>query len=194
MKRNRWLGMLVALVGLGGCVQTLQPAYQAKDLIFEPGLLGVWKDGDSSDSRGQWEFRRDGKQGYQLVITDNNGKTGKFQAHLARVDDLTLIDLVPERPAVDASETYLYYLLPTHTFFVVDQLEPELQMRAMNVQWLGKQLEAEPGLLAHESRERDKRLLVTASTKELQQFIRQHRNHDEAFGEPSHLVRLADPR
>jgi hypothetical protein len=60
---------------------------------------------------------------------------------------------------------------------------------AMNIRWLEKRLQEDPSLLDHELRGSDHRLLVTASTEELQQFILQHRNNAEAFGEPSHLVR-----
>jgi len=64
-------------------------------------------------------------------------------------------------------------------------------MRMMSPDTLAKMLKSGPNLIKHEIlEEQDRRIVLTASTKELQEFMKKHANDKDLFAEPSNLTRL----
>src|SRR6266581_3062484 len=98
MKKTLLALVLVALCGVVGCIPTsINPLYTGQDLVFDPALLGVWRsEGDSKDT---WAFEKTGDSEYKFVYTDDEGKTGQFEAHLLKLGHTRFLDLFPESPA-----------------------------------------------------------------------------------------------
>jgi two-component system phosphate regulon sensor histidine kinase PhoR len=69
----------------------------------------------------------------------------------------------------------------------VSQIEPTLQMSFPDPKWLESHLKENPKAIRHE--QIDDRVLLTASTQELQEFVCKHAETPGAFGEPSNLKR-----
>ena len=61
-------------------------------------------------------------------------------------------------------------------------------MRVMNPDDVKEMLENDPDLIKHEIVQ--DRLVLTASTKELQKFMKAHANDEGLFGEPSKMKRV----
>jgi hypothetical protein len=190
MKVKKVLFYLLASL-LGGCVLSVHPLFTAEDLVFEEKLLGVWV---KEDSKETWEFGRhsdESRERYTIVYTDSEGETGGFLAGLGRLNDMLFLDLYPEQPDVNANEFYKYHLLGVHTFLKIEQIGPALQMRMMSHDKMKEMLEEDPNLIKHEVLEEpDSRILLTASTKELQRFMVKHANVEGLFDKPIELRRL----
>ncbi|HKS38638.1 MAG TPA: hypothetical protein VJW76_15705, partial [Verrucomicrobiae bacterium] len=168
---------------------SLNPLYTDKDLLFEKALVGVWVEND--DSREAWAFERRGEKGYKLAYTVD-GKTGEFEAYLLKLGETLFLDLYPDDEGfkeMNRNDFYKSHFLPAHTFAKVTQIEPTLQMAFLNPDWLKELVEQNPKAIRHEKN--GDRIVLTASTKELQEFVLAHARTKNAFGdEPANLKRI----
>ena len=184
---------LAALAGITGCIPTsINPLYDGKDLVFDPALIGAWREKD--DSKENWAFEKSGESGYQLVYTDDEGKLGRFEAHLLKLGNTRFLDLFPDEAGIEEmnrSGFYKVHLLRTHSFLKVTQIEPALQMAPLDLKWLREYLAKYPKTIAHQKfgEGDDAQIVLTASTPELRKFVEQHLNTEGAFGDPINLKR-----
>jgi len=186
MRINRILGT-VALAGLAlaltGCVVTsVYPFYFEKDVVFEPALLGDWTKGQSSSEH--WKFERDGGTAYRVTYTLGEGSS-VMQARLFKLRGQRFLDLYASERSGDG----LFPTIPSHLLLRVLQTGPTLNMRALNYDWLGKLLDKNPKAIRHHVVEvgRDKRLVLTADTAELQRFVVKHLKTQAAWKDDSEL-------
>jgi hypothetical protein len=191
VKAKKFLFYLLAGI-LGSCVPSLHPLFTDKDFIFKEELVGIWA-GDNN--KEIWEFKRygndDSNKKYKMIYTDEKGKEGQFVATLGKLNDMLFLDLFPESPELETNDFYKIHLLAVHTFIKIEQIEPTLQMRTMDPDKMKNILEKDPNLIRHETLEdQDSKIVLTASTEELQQFMIKHANDEGLFGEPSDLKRL----
>lgn len=187
--------LLAAL--LGGCVpvMSLHPLYTEKDVVFEERLLGRWVD-DPNSPETTWEFNRieEPKSAYNLVFSDEEGKKGSFVAHLVRLQNRLFLDVYPSEPPweiEDPNKLELFYncffLIPVHTFIKIDFNGPQLKMWSTNDEDMEKLLKEEPNAVKHTFIE-DK-LILTAPTKELQNFVLKYADDKRVFKSEIVLVR-----
>jgi hypothetical protein len=178
--------LTIAVLLVAGCVVTsVYPFYQAKDVTFDPAMVGTWSDPAKTNADQEtWTFEKLDGQTYKLVVR-NASETNQFDTHLFSLGDAKFLDcLTRERPA---------YAAPTHVLLRVKSLQPQLEMQLLDYEWLGKLIEANPKALRHiivpkeagTAAEPDGGLLtLTADTAELQRFIRQHLNDTNAWSKP----------
>ena len=184
---------LAALAGITGCIPTsINPLYDGKDLVFDPALIGAWREKD--DSKENWAFEKSGESGYQLVYTDDEGKLGRFEAHLLKLGNTRFLDLFPDEAGIEEmnrSGFYKVHLLRTHSFLKVTQIEPALQMAPLDLKWLREFVGTHPKAIGHQKigDGDEAQIVLTASTPELRKFVEQHLRTEGAFGEPIHLKR-----
>jgi len=191
MKTKKLFFYLLAGV-LVGCVPSLHPLFTDDDAIFEEKLLGIWAEED--DSEETWEFERygdDSDKRYKMIYTDENGEEGQFIATLGKLNDMLFLDLFPGEAEINANGFYKIHLLGVHTFMKIEQIEPTLQMRTMEPDKMTEMLESDPNLIKHEVlEEQDSKIVLTASTKELQRFMIEHAEDEGLFGEATELKQL----
>jgi len=189
MKTKKLFFYLLAGI-LTGCVPSLHPLYTNKDLVFEEKLLGTWSK-DSNDKE-TFEFTRasndPNSREYTMVYTDKDGKKGEFRAKLGKLNGTMFLDLFPGKLECQTPDFYNLHLLPAHTFMKIEQIEPVLKMAAMNPEKMDKMIKSDPNLIKYESIE--DRLVLTASTKELQEFMKKHSNDKDLFDSIGDLKRL----
>lgn len=194
--------LLAAL--LGGCmpVMSLHPLYNEKDVVFEERLLGKWVD-DPNSPETTWEFNRieDPNNAYSLVFSDDEGKKGSFIAHMVKLQSVRtpkenrlFLDVYPsELPweMEDPNKLELpynsFFLIPAHTFIKIDFSGPQLKMWLTDDEEMEKLLKEEPDAVKHTFVE--DRLLLTASTKELQDFVLKYVDDERVFKGEMVLVR-----
>lgn len=181
MKAKKLVFYLLSVL-LGGCIPSLHPLYTDKELVFEHRLLGTWSQNDQ-----RWEFKEGQKEKSYDLTFDDKGEKGKFTARLVKIDKMLFLDLFPKEPEIEANDFYKFHLLPVHTFLKIEQIDPVLKMRAMNPDKFKEMIEDKPELIRHEVIE--DRIVLTASTKQLQQFMRKHANDEDLFGDASDLAR-----
>ena len=182
------IAFYVLAVILGGCVPSLQPLYTNNDLIYEQKLLGKWVSGDPNT---QWKFdevsvQGDAKKYYLLTVTDKNG-SGQFDAHLLKLDNMMFLDLFPKDVNIQNCDLMKVHLVPAHTFYKVEQIDPNLMLKTLLNDDTEKLLEKDPNAVKHEII--DKRIVLTASTKDLQKFVKKNANNEDVFKEFVKLIR-----
>ncbi len=193
MKKILLAVVLVALCTVIGCIPTsINPLYTREDLVFDPALIGVWS--SEGDSKETWAFEKAGDTEYKLVYTENDGKTGHFEAHLLKLGDTRFLDLFPDESGIeemDRSGFYKVHLLRTHSFLKVTRIEPALQMAPLDLKWLREFLGKHPKAIRHHKTGQgdDAQIVLTASTPELRKFVEKHLKTEGAFGEAINLKR-----
>jgi hypothetical protein len=183
MKTKLSLVVLGACALLAGCLPSVFPLFTEKEIMFEPLLVGVWKeDGEKKDT---WAFEaaEEGKN-YKLIHTDEEGRTAEFVAQLGKLEGKLFLDIAVN-DLRDAKEKLngiaAASLIQGHLFFRVWQIEPELKLNFFNSDRLAEMLEQDPKLLAHRGNKKDGVVLL-ASTAELQAFFGKHADNKELFG------------
>lgn len=188
MKVKKILFYLLAAL-LGGCVpvMSLHSLYTKENVVFEEKLLGTWVD-DPNSPETIWEFRRidKTKKEYKLIISDDENKKGSFVAHLVKLENSLFLDVFPDEFPCDTEDPnktdWLYnvfFLVPAHTFIKIDSIEPQLKMRLTNDDKMEELLKEDPNAVKHTSIE--DRLILTASTKELQAFVLKYADDNRVF-------------
>lgn len=182
---------------LGGCVPVLSlyPLYTKEDLVLEKKLLGTWID-DPNSPETTWEFKRidEPQNAYQLIFIDEDGKKGSFVAHLLKLQDKLFLDIYPRELPWDPDDPNKmdwpynsFFLIPAHTFLKIDSIEPQLKMRLAPESKIEELLKENPKAVTHTTV--GERLILTASTKELQAFVLKHADDDRLFADEIALVR-----
>lgn len=184
---SRFLAALLGAlaISLAGCVPSVYPLYTAKDLVFDPALIGAWQEDDEDDS---WTFTKLDDTSYRLVVKEGD-KTAPFDAHLVRLGAYRFLDMSPHEdglPKGQVPDLYRMSLIAGHMFLKVSQIEPALQMAFLDPDWLDKRLSARPAEIAH-IRPGDNNVVLTAPTPDLQRFVSQHAGDKGAFGESSNM-------
>ena len=167
---------------LGGClIPSIHPLYTDEELIFEEKLVGKWSDGNDI-----WEFKKGEGKAYKMRVFD--GKQGRFEAHLVELKGVMFLDIFPDGETLDdVQDFYKIHLVPMHTFMKVGQIEPKLQLQALDYEKVSEMLKDDPNLLKHEVV--DDQIILTAHTKQLQQFMTKYANVEGVFGDTSELTR-----
>ena len=195
---------------LGGCVpvMSLHPLFTEEKIVFEEKLLGKWMDNPNSP-KSTWEFKRiedstqeDGElnppkkpeKAYQLILFNNEDNTkGSFYAHLVKLENRLFLDVYPSRlPCAqpDPNEDWLlntFFLIPSHSFVIIDSIEPQLKMRWTNQDEMEKLLKEKPNAIKHELIEDT--IVLTAPTEQLQLFVLKYADDKRLFSEQTILTR-----
>ena len=181
---------------LGGCVPilSLHPLYTEEDVVLEKKLPGIWVD-DANSPETTWEFKRidEPKNAYKLIFTDEEGKKGSFVAHLLKLQNKHFLDVYPSEFPWEPDDPNTmdwpynsFFLIPAHTFLKIDSIEPQLKMRLALESKIEELLKENPDAVRHMSV--GDRLVLTASTKELQAFVLKHADDDKLFADEITLV------
>lgn len=175
---RRYMTAVAVLLALAGCVRTLHPLYTEEDLAFDPALVGVWQPTEGNEEE-RWDFRKAGDKVYTLVHTDEEDRTARLTAHLVELEGHRFLDLRPQQRE-DMNSVYQLHLQPVHTFLRVESIEP-LRLSPMKPNWIKNYLQEHPQALAHEDPE-DGPAVLTASTEDLQDFVLEHVDTEQAWG------------
>jgi hypothetical protein len=171
MRPRIFLGLLAALLLLSGCLPSLNAVFTEENLVFDPSVVDVWT---QPGAKAKWDFAQRGEKAYTLVYTDNEGREGRFVAHLAEIEGTLFLDLYPENIETGASPFFDIHLAPMHTIYLVRQTEPTLELAAIDYPWLDKFLAEHPDAIQHAVF--NGRKLITAPTKDLQEFVVDHKD------------------
>src|SRR3569833_489882 len=189
MKKRNLFAVGVAVDLLAACIPSVNPFYTDKDVVVDPHLIGEWWDNETNNPE-IWVFEQSTNKGFDVTETEQ-GKTGKFNAHLFKLKDAQFLDVIPAdcNYATNQAEIVAYSMFPGHLLMRVTQIEPELIFAACDYDWLQKYLETNSTAVAHHT-EYD-RILLTDSTANLQKFVLKHLGTNELFKEYGTIVRRA---
>ena len=175
----------LALVLLAGCVvNSVYPFYTAKDLAFDPALLGTWGDvkNSSAEDKEVWVFEKITDQTYKMTIRGSS-ETNAFDTHLFTLGKERFLDCLPRQRAA--------YHTPDHFLLRVKSITPTLELQLLNYEWLAKLVEQDPKAIRHivvpkeaDASNEGGTLTLTADTAELQNFLRKHLANTNAWSGP----------
>jgi len=111
-----------------------------------------------------------------------------FDAGLGKLNNMMFLNIFPQEPELKENDFYKFHILRVHSFIKIEQIEPTLKMRTMNPDEMKEMLENDPNLIKYEIVQ--DRLVLTAPTKELREFMKAHANDEGLFGEPSEWKRV----
>lgn len=182
---------ILAIAFIVGCVPSLHPFYKKGDTLFDPDLVGTW-DAKTGPIRGNWAFSRyRNEASYHLEFTSADEKTDVFQAHLFEVGDHRYLDLCvseANKEFEQLSEFAKFHLYSFHTVARLQLKDDALTIAFLDTRWIEKQFSKEPAALRHERRTR---VILTATTDELQAFIKKHAGDPAAWHHKVRLTRQA---
>jgi hypothetical protein len=161
---------------LGGCVPSLHPLFTENDLIFDANLIGSWSDPNAKDL---WTFTSFNNRVYKLIYIDPDGQSGKFIATLGNIGDDRYLNIFPEDPNLPQNAYYKSHLISVNSFIKVKTTNDGLIAQILDYDKVKKLLTKKPAVLKHELITGDG-LLLTASTKELQKFLRKYASDEDA--------------
>jgi hypothetical protein len=178
-----------AAILLAACIPSVNPFYQEKDVIFDPHLLGEWSDKEANNPE-TWVFEQSTNKGFDVTVTEQ-GKTGKFRAHLFKLNDAQFLDVIPTdcNYAPNQADLVAFSMFPGHLLMRVAQIEPELRFSACDYDWLQKYLETNSTAIAHHTEY--EHIVLTDSTANLQKFVLKHLGTNELFEEYGTMSRRA---
>ena len=175
---------VAACAALAGCyVQSIHPLYSDRTSLFDPALLGTWV----AEEDDEFVFTlEDTTRGVYTLICDESGATARFQAVLAEIDGVRFMDLFPEEPGND-NGFYRDHLMRVHSVLKLERMADTLSVSDFDAEWLSTMAADKKLTIPHVSL--DGAVLLTASTEELQAFVRKYAKTPEAFSEPVRLRR-----
>jgi hypothetical protein len=164
---------------LTGCVVTsVYPFYRARDLTFNPALLGTWTEANMTEPTNEaWTFERGDTNSYKLTVAENE-KKNEFDVRLFKLKDQAFLDLLPRERADGC--------VAAHFLMRVDAITPQLKLRLLNYEWLAKLVEKNPRAIRHvivprAGQNEGGELVLTADTAELQHFVRKYLGTADAW-------------
>lgn len=186
------LGLLCAamVLGIAGCVPSLQPLYTEQDLVTDSRIEGLWLEEENlmtGKAKSTWNFLKvTDKPAYEVIVT-RDGRSSRFSAHLVKLGDKMFMDTYPlEMNLENVNEYYKMHFIKGHIFAKISIDEKNvLRVATLNYNWFANQYKDGKITLPHE--EVENQIILTGSILELQQFVKEHA--DDAFGEPIVLRR-----
>jgi hypothetical protein len=198
MNRVIFLLAVFSLLVLFGCIPiAIHPFYEKKDLTFNSALLGTWSE---EDGKSEYSFEQSGPNAYTMLYKEA-GQESKFEAHLFKLGEKLFLDLYPIDPGIKIPDFFGDHIIMVHSFYRVNQIEPDLMMSTFDINWLKEELTKNPKALSHlflDDRQSDSltikndRVVLTASTAELQAFIMKNLDTKGAFTDPEKLHRVGN--
>jgi hypothetical protein len=194
------LAHTMAVLGLllsAGCLCTsIAPLYTDTDVVFEPALLGTWVERTKDAPTESWTFTKSGDKAYRILVVTANDKT-VLVGHLLKLDDTLFLDvhadvLESQGVPVALASTLSGWYAPVHLFVRINRITPTLTLNAIDADWLETYLAEHPDALRHITNDHD--LLLTATTQELQAFVRAQAKTKGLFADQGELVRKGAPR
>lgn len=175
MKTKKHFITAALIAMLSGCIPSLNPLYTDKDLIFKSELIGTWT---AIKSKETWTFEKKSDKKYKLIHSEKNNQA-TFEAHLVKIGDFLFLDIYP---GDFKSDNYLYqaHLYPVHTFSKIKIESDKLTIVMFDPSWLEEGIEKKQIDVEH-VKPSGGTILLTASTENLQKFVLQHANNENAF-------------
>jgi hypothetical protein len=169
-------GMTLLTGCWSGPLMSLHPLYTENDLASDPALKGSWK----LDEHCVLTIRQSAKNHDELVCSEKDGDN-KMVVHVVQLAGLQVLDFVEGEDTGG---------IPGHGFAKIDLVSrDEMSLAFFGSEWLDKKI-AERGIAHEMVGENGDKTVLTAPTRELQQFVLSYASQPEAFEEHDTLLRL----
>jgi len=176
---------LLAMLTMTGClVSSLHPFYKAKDKFYDPVMVGNWMDGDSCIWTIRPNERSESFMGpsipdstYRVTYYEEEDSKSVLTGTLFRLNGVDYVDFFPaEDEDHFVAEMAGFHHIPVHTLARVQYSRDSILMYWYGEDWLNELFEQNRIRIKHEtvSAPDYDRHILTASTDELQKFIKKY--------------------
>lgn len=185
------IAAVAALVLLASCLTfSLHPLYDDKDSVFEPNLIGTWRDTAKKQNPSTFVFEKSGADGYTVTFNDTGDTPpggGVFEVHLVTLHGRLFFDAVQTKVLLNGQQADVGVVIPSHLLGRIYLDGDTLHYDSLDDDWLKKGFQSGKITLAHELVGDD--VVLTASTADLRRFLADHANDEAAFA-PNTLQRV----
>jgi hypothetical protein len=187
MRRSKLIILILALTAMSSClVSSLHPFYKQKDKKFDTTMVGNWKDGDDCIWTIQPNMRFNGfmqpevhDSSYTITYYEDVNTKSILTTTLFQLNGVDYVDFTPD-PNEDhsTSDMTAFHHVPVHTLARVQYCKDSILLYWYGDIWLSELFEQNRIRIKHETVEGFEydRQLLTASTDELQKFIKKYAN------------------
>ena len=214
--RNLVLLAIILITGQSCTIFSLNPLYHEEDLLEMPEVLGLWEDADEGKEFVSFERLDDDKFIFRYIeadkqtvidlysgkketelnmenLNDLKSQTVSFEAGILKVGDHYFIDLYPYYKYYEGDdqdeEYYLFRnFIPTHSFLKFEWENDDLVLYMFSYDRLQELFEQNRIRIRHQ--QFDDYIVITASTDELQKFIRKYADDEKAFEDPDKFIKI----
>ena len=187
MRRSFVIVTIMFLASMTGClVSSLHPFFKEKDKFYDEEMVGTWIDGDSciwtiqSNSFSEYfmgpEITDDS---YRITYYEEQDSPGLFTGSLFQLKGVNYVDFYPEADKEHCVNDFIcWHHIPTHTLARVQYNSDSILLYWFAEEWLTELFEQNRIRIKHETIGHPDfpRHLLTASTEELQKFIKKYVN------------------
>ncbi len=198
MKSIQIILLILFAMFIQGCtVFSLHPLYEMDDLIFDDSLLGKWVDTEDEDIFVIIENLDDIMYKFLFCEVQKHAPlqvdTGFYEAGLLMLDKHLFFDLYPYMENTfpfgpDEADYLLKNFIPVHSFLKIKYEEDKLIFYMFDGDRMKDLFEQNRIRIKHEMME--DWIVITASTPDLQKFIRKYSNDEKAFDDPGIFERI----
>ena len=192
------LSFTFLLIFLSSCLTTLHPIFTKKDLAYDSRLIGTWnieREGNkerviitnlatenSLELPGNISAIK--QRGYFISYQDENGKTSEqYIAFLARIGKHLYFDYFPADKKGDRKldEFFGVHFVRMHTSYRVEILKDgSFELSQLDGSYVKSLIDEKKIRIRHEI-DADDNTVITASTKELQQYLLKYGDEPSAY-------------
>ena len=186
------------LIFLSSCLTTLHPIFTEKDLAYDPKLIGTWNT-ENEGKKGKviisclatensielpGNISAIKQRGYFISYQDENGKTSdQYIAFLARIEKHLYFDYYPADKKEDRKldEFFGVHFVRMHTSYRMEILKDgSFELSQLDGSYVKSLIDEKKIRISHET-DADDNTVITASTKELQQYLLKYGDEPSAY-------------
>ena len=180
MKRIKYfVAVGIAILIMGCPARSLFPLFIENDLVFNPTLVGTWVDEKNKDT---FTFQKSAEKSYNVVGRDQKGDTVIYKVQLGKLGRFWFLDSYPGWKIGD------HHIIATHIISKMWLEGDTLRIASLESDWLKKMIDSGKLKVSHALVEGD--VILTASTKELQQLVLRFAEDNDAFPKPGKFIRM----
>jgi hypothetical protein len=199
------LAFAFLIIFLSGCLTTLHPIFTEKDIVYDSKLIGTWKmleEGEKGPSviteKGQaiitnlateatvelpGNISALKQKGYLISYVDNDGMAERYIAFLARIGKHLYFDYYPADKKGDRKldEFFGAHFVKMHTSYRVEiSKDGSFELSQLDGSYVKSLIDEKKIRINHET-DADDNAIITASTKELQQYLLKYGDETSAY-------------
>jgi len=199
------LAFTFLLILLSGCLTTLHPIFTEKDIVYDSKLIGKWKMSEVGDKdpsvlteKGQavitnlatettvelpGNISAIKQKGYLISYVDNDGMAERYIAFLARIGKHLYFDYYPADKKADRKidEFFGAHFVKMHTSYRVEiSKDGSFELSQLDGSYVKSLIDEKKIRINHET-DADDNTIITASTKELQQYLFKYGDEPSAY-------------
>ena len=185
------------LMFLSSCLTTIHPIFTEKDLVYEPKLIGKWKtkNGIKDNLAVITSLAQEttvvlpgniSSIKHKGYLVSNQNKSGEVEseyiAFLARIGKYLYFDYFPAEKKGNkiGDEFFKSHYVKMHMSYRVDIYNTGFELSQFDMEYVKDLIEENKIRISHET-DADGKIVITASTEELQQYIKKYGDEPEAY-------------